>query len=150
MKIRSARVADAKQIHGLIEFYAKKEEMLHRSINDVYENIQEFTVCEDKGKVIGCGALHVSWEDLAEIKALAIAKNYQKKGIGSVIVSTLEQRARELGIRKIFALTFKPPFFAKLKYKKIKRDELPHKIWGECVKCHLFPDCGEVPLAKKI
>lgn len=150
MKIRSAKMSDVKQMHALIEYYANKREMLHRSLNDIYENIQEFSVCEDKGKIVGCGAMHVSWEDLAEIKALAIAQNYQKKGIGSKLVTTLEKRARDLGIRKVFALTFKPPFFVKQGYKKIKRDELPHKIWGECVKCHLFPDCGEVPLAKKL
>jgi amino-acid N-acetyltransferase len=150
MKIRSAKMSDVKQMHALVEYYANKKEMLHRPLNDMYENIQEFAICEDKGKIVGCGALHVSWEDLAEIKALAIAQNYQKKGIGSKLVVTLEKRAKELGIKKIFALTFKPPFFLKQGYKKIKRDELPHKIWGECVKCHLFPDCGEVPLAKKL
>lgn len=150
MKIRSAVMKDVKQMHGLIEFYADRKEMLHRPINDMYENIQEFAICEDKGKIVGCGALHVSWEDLAEIKALAIAQNHQKKGIGSKIVTTLEKRAKDLGINKVFALTFKPSFFLKLGYKKIKRDELPHKIWGECVKCHLFPDCGEIPLAKKL
>ncbi|MCX5781875.1 MAG: N-acetyltransferase [Elusimicrobia bacterium] len=150
MKIRSAKMSDVKQMHALVEYYANKKEMLHRPLNDMYENIQEFAICEDKGKIVGCGALHVSWEDLAEIKALAIAQNYQKKGIGSKLVVTLEKRAKELGIKKIFALTFKPSFFLKQGYKKIKRDELPHKIWGECVKCHLFPDCGEVPLAKKL
>jgi len=150
MKIRPAKVKDVKPMHSIIEFYANRQEMLHRPINDIYENIQEFSVCEDKGKVVGCGALHVSWEDLAEIKALAIASGYQKKGIGSKLVSELENRAKDLGIKKVFALTFKPPFFSKLGYKKIKRDELPHKIWGECVKCHLFPDCGEVPLAKHL
>jgi amino-acid N-acetyltransferase len=150
MKIRSPKMSDVKQMHALVEYYANKKEMLHRSLNDIYENIQEFAICEDKGKIVGCGALHVSWEDLAEIKALAIAQNYQKKGIGSKLVTTLEKRAKELGIKKVFALTFKPPFFLKQGYKKIKRDELPHKIWGECVKCHLFPDCGEVPLAKKL
>ncbi len=150
MNIRLATVKDVKQIHSLIEFYADRKEMLHRPLNDIYENLQEFCVCEDMGRVVGCGALHVSWEDLAEIKALAVSLKYQKKGIGKSMVSYLEKRAAQLGIKRVFALTFKPSFFKGLGYKRIKRDELPHKIWGECVKCHLFPDCGEIPLAKNL
>ena len=146
MKIRHAKVSDAKTIQSMIAFYAEKKEMLPRSINDIYENIQEYVIAEDKNKVIGCCALHVSWDDLAEIKALAIAQNYQHKGIGTKLVKTLHKKALELGINKVFALTFKPKFFLNLKYTQISRESLPHKIWGECVKCPLFPDCGEVPL----
>lgn len=146
MKIRSAKVSDVKAIQGMIAHYAEKKEMLPRSLNDIYENIQEYVVAEDKNKVIGCCALHVSWEDLAEIKALAIAQHYQHKGIGTNLVRTLHKRALQLGINKVFALTFKPKFFLNLGYTQISREALPHKIWGECVKCPLFPDCGEVPL----
>lgn len=150
MKIRPARVTDVKAIHALISFYADRKEMLPRPINDLYENIQELMVAEDKGKIVACCALHVSWEDLAEIKALAVHQQYQGKGIGTKIVTTQEERARVLGVNRVFALTFKPPFFKSLGYTIIKREELPHKIWGECVKCHLFPDCGETPLIKTL
>ncbi|MCX5777629.1 MAG: N-acetyltransferase [Elusimicrobia bacterium] len=150
MKIRPAKVSDVKAIHALIGYYAERKEMLPRPINDLYENIQELMVAEDKGKVVACCALHVSWEDLAEIKALAVEQNYHHKGIGTTIVATLEKRAKELGVNRVFALTFKPPFFKQLGYKQIKREALPHKIWGECVKCHLFPDCGETPLIKNL
>jgi amino-acid N-acetyltransferase len=150
MKIRPAKVGDVKAIHGLIGFYAERKEMLPRPINDLYENIQELMVAEDKGKVVGCCALHVSWEDLAEVKALAVDQHYHHKGIGTRIVTILEKRAKELGVNRVFALTFKPPFFKQLGYKVIKREALPHKIWGECVKCHLFPDCGETPLIKDL
>ncbi len=146
MKIRPAKVTDVKTIQSIIAHYAEKKEMLPRSLNDIYENIQEYVVCEDKSKVVGCCALHVSWEDLAEIKALAIAQNYQGKGIGTKLVKTCHKKANDLGIKKAFALTFKPRFFLKLGYTQISRESLPHKIWGECVKCPLFPDCGEVPL----
>jgi amino-acid N-acetyltransferase len=150
MKIRPAKVTDVKSIHSLIAFYAERKEMLPRPINDLYENIQEFVIAEDKNKVIGCCALHVSWEDLAEIKALAIAQGYQKKGIGTKLVTELHKKARELGVKKGFALTFKPRFFEKLGYTRISREKLPHKIWGECVKCPLFPDCGEIPLIRDL
>jgi amino-acid N-acetyltransferase len=150
MKIRAAKVSDVKQIHKIIEFYADREEMLHRSLNAIYENLQEFIVVEEKRKIIACGALHVSWEDLAEIKALAVLKGKTKKGLGKQIVSELEKNAESLGIRKTFALTFKPKFFKKIGYKLIPKESLPHKIWNECINCHLFPDCGEVPLLKEI
>jgi amino-acid N-acetyltransferase len=146
MILRQAKVTDVKSIQALIAHYAEKKEMLPRSLNDIYENIQEYVVFEDKKKIAGCCALHVSWEDLAEIKALAIAQNYQMKGIGTKLVKTCHKKAKNLGVQKVFALTFKPKFFLKLGYTQISREALPHKIWGECVKCPLFPDCGEVPL----
>lgn len=150
MKIRQAKVSDVKAMHALIGFYAERKEMLPRPVNDLYENIQEFVVAEDKGKLIGCCALHVSWEDLAEIKALAIAEDYQHRGIGTKLVTALHMKAGKLGIKKSFALTFKPNFFLRLGYTQINREKLPHKIWGECIKCPLFPDCGEIPLIRNL
>jgi amino-acid N-acetyltransferase len=150
MKIRHAKVKDAKAIHALINSHAQKREMLARPLSEIYENIQEFTVAEEKGKVIGCGALHVSWEDLAEVKALAVNERYQRKGIGAKIVAQCHKNSKKLGVTKVFALTFKPKFFVKLGYKKISRNKLPHKVWGECIRCPFFPDCGEVPLLKNL
>ena len=150
MKIRQAKVQDVKQMHRIIEFYADNKEMLHRSLNSIYENIQEYVVAEYKGKIIGCGALHVSWDNLAEVKALAVEKTYARQGIGTKIVKTLEQNALGLGIFTTFALSFKPAFFQKMGYEVISREVLPQKIWSECINCHLFPDCGEVPLIKDL
>ena len=150
MNIRPAKVQDVKQMQKIIEFYADNKEMLHRSLNSIYENIQEYVVVEKKGKIIACGALHVSWEDLAEIKALAVLKEYARQGIGRKIVKTLEKNALALGIYSTFALSFKPEFFKKLGYEIISREVLPQKIWSECINCHLFPDCGEVPLIKDL
>jgi len=146
MNIRPAKVSDVKEIHKLVEYYADRKEMLHRSLNSIYENIQEYIVAEEDGKIIGCGALHVAWEDLAEVKALAIAQEHQGKKIGSKIVAQLQENAKELGVKKVFSLSFKPEFFQKLGYSIIPKEMLPHKIWSECINCHLFPDCGEVPL----
>jgi N-acetylglutamate synthase and related acetyltransferases len=146
MKIRSAKVTDVKDMHKIVEYYADNKEMLHRSLNSIYENIQEYVVVEEKGKIIACGALHVAWEDLAEVKALAVSEKYKGRGIGRKIVQKLQEHASDLGIGKVFALSFKPEFFIKLGYKVIPKETLPHKIWSECINCHLFPDCGEVPL----
>ncbi len=147
MKIRPAKVTDVKEIHKIVEFYADNKEMLHRSLNSIYENIQEYVVVEnEEGKIVACGALHVAWEDLAEIKALAVSEKYKKQGLGKKIVHQLQKNAAELGVSKVFALSFKPDFFIKLGYTVIPKETLPHKIWSECINCHLFPDCGEVPL----
>jgi amino-acid N-acetyltransferase len=151
--IRSARITDAKEIHRLIEHYANKREMLHRSLNAIFESIQEFIVIKTSNKnnnIIGCGALHISWEDLAEIRSLAIVEKYQKIGFGRKLVAKLQNKAKKLDIKRIFTLTFKPQFFIKLGYNIIVKEALPHKIWSECVNCYLFPDCGEVSLLKII
>ncbi len=151
MKIRPAKVQDVKQMQNLINDFAAKKEMLPRSLNDLYENIFEYFVAEnDTGEVIGCGAIHVAWDDLAEVKGLAVDSGYHGKGIGAEIVSACEKKALEVGVTKVFALTFKPGFFEKLGYKQVGRDTLPHKVWGECVKCPMFPDCGEVAVMKNL
>jgi len=151
MNIRPAKVSDVKEMQALINDFAARKEMLPRSLNDLYENIFEYFVAEDDaGKVIGCGALHIAWEDLAEVKGLAVASSMQGKGIGAQIVRRAEQKALEVGVRKVFALTFKPGFFEKLGYKQVGRETLPHKVWGECVKCPMFPDCGEVAVMKTL
>jgi amino-acid N-acetyltransferase len=120
--------------------------MLHRSLSAIYENIQEFVVLENESKIVGCGALHVSWENLAEIKALAVSDKYKGQGFGRKIVEILQENAKNLGVSRVFALSFKPKFFMKLGYEIIPKETLPHKIWSECINCHLFSECGEVPL----
>ena len=152
MKIRPAKVSDVKEMHKLVEFYADRKEMLHRSLNSIYENIQEYIVAQDdNGKIAACGALHVSWDNLAEVKALAVSEEYTRQGLGTKIVLQLEENAKTLGIGKVFSLSFKPDFFInKLGYHVIPKETLPHKIWNECINCHLFPDCGEVPLLKEL
>jgi len=124
--------------------------MLARSLNELYENIRDFWVVEDRRKIIGCAAMHISWEDLAEIKSLAVAKNKQGNGIGSELVLSCLKEARELGARKVFVLTYKPEFFKKFGFKKIKHSSLPHKIWMECIRCCKFPNCQEIALLKSL
>jgi amino-acid N-acetyltransferase len=150
MKIRPGKVKDVKAIHALVNHFAQKREMLARPLSEIYENIQEYVVAEEKGKIVGCCALHVAWEDLSEVKALAVDEKFHKKGLGARLVSACHKISKRLGVNRVFCLTFVPAFFVKMGYKKIKREELPHKIWGECVRCPFFPDCGEVPLARNI
>jgi len=148
--IRKARIKDIKQIQDLINYYAKQDLMLPRSLNELYENLRDFWIYEEDNKIIACCALHVSWEDLAEIKSLAVRKNRQKIGIGSQLINICLKEAKELGVKRIFALTFKPEFFKQFGFKRIKNTSLPHKIWAECINCPKFPNCKEVGMLKKL
>jgi len=146
--IRKAKISDIKEIQALINIFARKDLMLARSLNELYENLRDFWVCEFKGKVIGCAAMHISWDDLAEIKSVAVAKTYQDKGIGSQLIIACLDEAKDLGAKKIFVLTYKPKFFNKFGFKRVKQSELPHKIWAECINCCKFPNCQEIALLK--
>ncbi|HCJ67639.1 MAG TPA: N-acetyltransferase [Elusimicrobia bacterium] len=144
--IRKAKVTDVGEIQKLINYYAEQKEMLPRSLNELYENIQDFFVDEKNGKIIACAALHVVWEDLAEIKSLAVKLEYKKHGLGAKLVKKCLQQAKSLRVKKVFVLTFKPQYFKQFGFKELSREKLPHKIWSECIRCHLFPDCKEIAL----
>jgi amino-acid N-acetyltransferase len=148
--IRKAMIDDIKDMQELINFYAKADRMLPRSLNELYENIRDFFVYEEGGKILGCCALHVAWENLAEIKSLAVEESKQKKGIGVMLVKEALSDAKKLKVKRVFALTYVPLFFEKLGFKRIEHAELPHKIWSECIKCVKFPDCAENALALDI
>jgi amino-acid N-acetyltransferase len=146
--LRKAKVEDIKQIQALINSFAKKDQMLPRSLNELYESIRDFWVYEKSKKILGCCALHISWEDLAEIKSLAVRKDQQSKGIGKKLVAACLAEARDLGSERVFALTYQPSFFAQFGFKKVKHSDLPHKVWAECINCPKFPNCQEISLLK--
>jgi len=146
--IRKAGIKDINQIQELINSFAKEDLMLPRSLNELYDNIRDFWVYEINRKVAGCCALHICWQDLTEIKSLAVAKKYQKKTIGRQLVNTCIEEAKKLGARKIFTLTYKPGFFKKFGFRRVRHADLPHKVWAECINCPKFPNCQEIALLK--
>ena len=142
--IRKAKINDAKEIYELVNYYAKKGILLPRSLNSIYENIRDFWVYEKDGKIVGCVALHIVWEDLAEIRSLAVREEYQGEGIGCKLVEKAIEEARELGIEKVFSLTYIKEFFIKnFGFKQVDKSVLPQKVWGECINCVKFPNCDE-------
>jgi amino-acid N-acetyltransferase len=143
VKIRKAKISDLRQVHKLINEYAKKEEMIPRSLSELYEDVRDFIVCEYDGNIRGVCALHIMWEDLAEIRSLAVAKEYQKMGMGRILVKQCLKEAKILGLQKVFALTYHPEFFRKLGFADIDKSGLPQKIWGDCLRCPRFPECDE-------
>jgi amino-acid N-acetyltransferase len=149
--VRKARVTDAAAIQRLIAVFAERDEMLHRSLGEIYENIRDFFVVEEEeGKVVACGATHVCWSHLAEIKSLAVAEERQGCGYGRQIVQACIAEAEELDLRTVFALTYKPGFFARLGFRVVDKATLPHKVWNECVRCPKFPGCGEIAVVRDL
>ena len=146
MIYRKARISDMEEIHGLINHYADKGLMLARSRAMLYEFLRDFAVTEIEGKIVAAGALHILWEDLAEIRALAVMPEYAGKGIGKGLVEYFLKESYELGIPKIFALTYQQGFFEKCGFTVVGKESLPHKVWKECIECPKFPNCEEIAL----
>lgn len=148
--IRKANIKDAKRIQEIVNTYAKKGEMLLLSLNDIYENILKFVVWEEDGEVIGCVAMHPTWEDMAELRSIAVTEEAKGRDIGTQLVAKCEEMAREVGLIKIFLLTYVPSFFGKLGYTELDKENLPKKIWADCLKCSKFPDCDEIAMMKML
>ena len=144
--VEKARISDVSQMHKLINYFADKDEMLARPLSEIYENIRDYFVIRQDGRMIACAALHVCWSDLAEIKSVAVAEDSQRQGIGEQLVEACLREAKELGIATVFCLTYQPAFFEKCGFSLVEKTELPHKVWGECYRCPKFPDCDEVAL----
>jgi amino-acid N-acetyltransferase len=150
MKAERAKISDVAQMHKLINYFAERGQMLARSLAEIYENIRDFYVVRRGDQVIACAALHVNWEDLAEIKSTAVNEDDQRHGIGRELVQTCLDEAKELGIPTVFCLSYKPEFFEACGFTRIDKSELPQKVWGECFRCPKFPNCDEVALTYHI
>ncbi len=124
--------------------------MLPRSLNELYEHIRDMFVYEEEGRLKGACALHVVWEDLAEIRSLAVSKEARGRGIGASLIGKCLEEALGIGVSKAFALTYIPDFFMRLGFSAVDKSELPHKIWGDCIRCPKFPDCNEFAVVKKL
>ena len=148
--IRKAKITDVPKIKDIIQVYATKGILLPRSLNSIYENIRDFFVYEEDKKILGVSSLHIYWEDLAEIKSLAVCPDYQGKGIGKYLVNACIEEAKELGIKKVFALTYVPKFFEKLGFKVVDKSLFPQKVWTECIHCVKFNECKEIPVLYEV
>ncbi|MEN6384764.1 MAG: N-acetyltransferase [Phycisphaerales bacterium] len=143
MIVRNATVNDVDIIFSLITRYAQLDKMLFRSKAYIFDNLQMFTVVEADAKVIGCCALQVIWFDLAEIKSLAVDETYQNKGIGKALVEKAVEQAKNLGVKKVFALTLAPKFFEKNGFAVVDKKTLPMKVWSDCSRCTKQDNCDE-------
>jgi amino-acid N-acetyltransferase len=144
--IRKARLTDVKEMQALINQFADAGQMLPRTLNELYEHLRDFHVYEENGSISGVCALHVSWDGLAEIRSLAVRQERMKRGIGAELVRQCLAEAVELGVERVFVLTYQDGFFRKLGFKDADKKELPHKIWTDCLNCVKFPNCDESAL----
>lgn len=141
--LRKAQIRDIRDIQKLLVVYANKGDMLSRSLSELYESLRDFYVFEKDGKIVGTTALHIVWEDLAEVRSVAVAEDMTRAGIGSMLVRACIDEARQLGLKRIFCLTYRPEFFSNLGFRLVDKSELPQKVWGDCIRCVKFPDCDE-------
>ncbi|GIF12422.1 amino-acid N-acetyltransferase [Actinoplanes teichomyceticus] len=137
MLIRRARTGDVKAIRSLVDTYTTDRRLLSKATVTLYESVQEFWVAEDDdGTVVGCGALHVMWEDLAEIRTVAVHPERRGRRIGHRIVGVLLEQARELGVRRVFCLTFETRFFGSFGFTEIDGAPVPHAVYEQLLRSY--------------
>lgn len=146
--LRKATIPDVKAIHRLLMDCANKRLLLPRSFGELYSHLRDFIVAEDTqtGEVVGCCALTITWEALAEVRSLVVAESAQGQGLGRRLVEFCVSDALTFGVYKVFALTYQVAFFQKLGFKEVSKDVLPQKVWADCLKCPQFPECDEVAM----
>jgi len=150
-KIRPARVRDVPAICKLVNYYAERGLMLHRSLESAYQSLRSFLVAEDgDARVIGCAAVDIFWADLAEIRSLAIEPDSRGKGIGARLLAAAVEDARKLGIKRLFTLTYEKEFFARHGFDVVDRHELPEKVWQACIACPKADDCDETAMIRAL
>jgi len=145
-QVEKAKIADIPQMHKLINDYAKAGEMLARPLSELYEDIRDYFVIREGEQVVACGALHVSWSDLAEIRSVAVAGDSKGQGLGGQLVDACLKESAELGIKTVFCFTYQPAFFKRYQFADIDKMELPRKVWTDCFRCPKFPNCDETAL----
>jgi amino-acid N-acetyltransferase len=149
--VRKARMTDVRNIHGLLLGAAGEGVLLPRSLSDIYGHLRDFFVLYDqRGLLVGCAALSIVWENLAEIRSLLISPDKRRTGGGGLLIRACLDEAGQLGLRKIFALTYQTPFFQQYGFIPVSKDVLPQKVWTDCIHCPKFPDCDETAVLLEI
>ena len=142
--VRKARMQDVKPIHALMLSTGHEGYLLPRSLSDIYSRVRDFFVLHDEnGALIGCSALAITWENLAEVRSLLMVPDLRGGGGGHLLVSACLDEARSLGLARVFALTYQVRFFERQGFQVVSKDTLPQKVWMDCIHCPKFPDCDE-------
>lgn len=148
--LRPAAIGDVPSIHHLIEQYASQGNLLPRPMSELYRHLRDFFVIDRDGTVVGCGALEIFTEDLGEVRSLVVADEHKRRGYGQMLVKRILEEARTIGLRRVMALTYVPPFFHKLGFQTVPKETLPEKVWGVCVKCYKFNNCDEIAVLREL
>jgi amino-acid N-acetyltransferase len=134
--VRPARTSDVKQIRAIIDTYAAPGKMLEKETVTLFESVQEFVVAVEGDEVVGCGALHVLWEDLAEVRTVAVKENFHRMGIGHQIIEAIVDRAESVGVERIFCLTFQTEFFGKHGFVEIEGTPVEPDVYQELLRSY--------------
>ena len=150
--IRKARVQDVKAIHGLLISRAQQGLLLPRSYNELYSHLRDFFVVSDRdnAEVVGCCALSITWEDIAEVRSLVVAETAGGQGWGRRLLESCLSEAVTLGIYRVFTLTYIPDFFRPLGFDEVGKEVLPQKVWADCIHCVKFPECDEIAMLMEL
>ncbi|WP_031482489.1 N-acetyltransferase [Maridesulfovibrio frigidus] len=149
--IRKAMMKDAKDIHSIIKESTKDAMVLPRPLSSVYSHLRDFFVAEaDDGSVVGCCALSITWDCLAEVRSLVVIPGQRGTNLGGQMVEACVAEARKLGVCEVFVLTNIEDFFSKQGFVATDKNILPQKVWADCINCPLFPDCDEIPMVMKL
>jgi len=148
--IRKARIEDVKKIHQLINQSASRGEMLPRSLGELYDNLRDYFVHIHDDVVTGTGALHICWENLAEVRSLCVGEAARGRGVGRALVDACVEEAKTYDIQKLFLLTYQLEFFQKCGFTITDKKVFPQKIWSDCIKCAKFPECDETAMIREI
>ncbi len=144
MFARKARMTDIRPIHDLLMTCSADGLLLPRSFSQLYGHLRDFYVVEnDEGRLVGCAALSIVWDSMAEIRSLAVSHEIRRRGCGRLLVDACIAESRELAIHRLFALTYQVPFFQAMGFEIVEKDILPQKVWMDCIHCPKFPDCDE-------
>ena len=148
---RRAVIEDAKVIHGFLLSAADKGQLLARPLHSIYTHIRDFIILiDEKGEACGCCAVSVTWEDLAEVRSLYVDERLRGKHLGLQMVEKCVELSRDLGVRRIFTLTYSVEFFRALGFTETSKSLLPQKVWTDCLNCPKFPDCDEVAMIMEL
>jgi amino-acid N-acetyltransferase len=153
LEIWKARLADVSDMYRIINHYAETQLMLPKTQLQLYENLRDYSVAVDPAapnRLVGCGALHIYWENLAEIRALAIAPEMAKKGVGTALVKKLLAEAKDMGIEQVFVFTYEPKFFGHFGFAQVEHNTMPLKVYNECFNCPKFNTCDELAMVLHI
>jgi len=148
MRTRKAILTDAQQIHDLIAAYSADGTLLPRTLAEICENVRDFILLEDAGRIIGCGALHLYGLHLAEIRSITVARWAQGRGGGELLVKALLGEANRHRVRCICLFTRTPEFFGRLGFALAQREDLPDKVRKDCCVCPRFHCCDEVAMVR--
>ena len=149
--LRKAHTGDVKPIHALLMQGADKGLLLPRSLNQIYTCLRDFYVAEQgDGAIVGCSALAITWESMAEVRSLFVTEALRGQKLGRKLVEACLGEALTFGVTKVFTLTYQTEFFSRLGFTELPKESLPQKIWTDCIHCPKFPNCDEIAMIRDI